>query len=974
MKDFIGINVRSSDDFSYIRKFDFVREYHEWSDDAGFDQDGSPNCPQNLLSFSPSNSEAAIIDLDSFYARLKDRVSPCMKWLAPEMRGLKWYDPAMQEQKPLCGDIGAINQELPEAYIDYTKWVSVFAARYGKNNVCAMPDNPYCAMINHRVIDKDILGAGKSGLGDLGYIELGNEPDKWWYDNEFRNKPNALWQMMPGQYAALLHAAYDGAGKSPAFRVSDDSSSFLGIKNIDPGIKVAMAGISDFRGRYLTEMLEKACELRAANPGAVRKIPFDILNIHHYVSNNPNIGAAYIDNDALWNTYDYFGFGTSGMSPEQARLKERYERFIERLFSGISGDDIRDELAQKDFWISEFGYDTNNGSALKAKLPQNSQSYFTTQAQWLARSYLELSTVQYQYKEHTIVLDKAAAFDLRDAADYGEGDQYSPGGSLYSHSGLLTRDFKPKRAWYYVQTLKNVLGETKFTKDLNAGGLIHFSNGGLPPRIYYYKGAGDLRILAVWSPSSAKVAGRQLTLPVDTLLAGINEPDLTGIGAYTIVRMQDNAESGIRKGFDVKNGRIVLDSTTLAVSETPLFLLLGQKKDDPVVSSPVTGTPQATTCCNAALLQWDTDGDPQGTWKIFYAPKNSLPNYAACQDYKNVDLLASGSVHTYTCDLQADRKRLLIEGLKPNTAYVVFMVFVNSGGIPAREPTVVCLATNNDPPCVINPCLGVESDGSCAYMTDDRCRLAFENSGPAFNGSCQDDLQGCVSGNPAAVTGCNTYTAGGCGKPVLFPENQLWSYCNKPEVAVVFKNAVRLDAIRFYHHSGIDPVDIYYSSCESPDEKKLLTRYMPTDCNHWVTLFNNLPVEPVKKLYFRKVCSYGKSRAPNVKIGKLHFCGEELTDCGKKPDDKASTREQATDFQTFPNPTTGPLRIIWNEPGYDRLTVLDSGGIQLVQKIIPPNETSFEVDLGGFSAGMYTLRLEGEEKRPLYRKVILMKK
>ncbi len=973
MKNFIGINTRSSDDLAYIRKFDFVREYHEWSDDTGFDQDGIPNCPQNLLSFSPSNSEAAVIDLDDFYRQLSGRVSPVMKWLAPEMRGLKWYDPTLQEQKPLCGNIGSLNQDLPESYIDYTSWVSVFTARYGGNDVCATPGNPYCNLINGRVIDKDILGASRSGLANLQYIELGNEPDKWWYDSEFRNKPNALWQMMPGQYAALLDAAYDGAGKSPAFNISDSDPSFLGIKNIDPDVQVAMGGISDFRGRYLIEMMEKAYDLRASNPNAVKKIPFDILNLHHYVSNNPNIGAAYINNNALWNTYDYYGLNANGISPEQGQLKQRYERFFERLFSGISSSDIKNELAEKDFWLTEFGYDTNNGSAVKAKLAQNNQSYFTTQAQWLVRSYLELSAVEYQYNGTKITLDKVAAFDLRDSGDYGEGDQYSPGGWLYSHCGLLTRDFKPKRSWYYVQTLKNVLGETRFTKDLNPDGLIQFDNGGVPPRIFYYKGDAGQRILTIWSPTSAKVEGRQLTLPVAGMLAAINEPDLTGIDSYTLIRMQDNAETGAKKGYDVTNGKISLDAATSTVSETPVFVLLGEKTDDPNVISPMTGTPQVTAFCNGALLQWDTDADPDGSWKIFYAQKNSLPNYADCGEYKNIDLLGSGFVHTYTCDLRADRKRLLIEGLKANTQYVAFMVFTNAEGISAREPDVVCFSTNTNPPCVINPCLQITSGGDCGFMTDDICKLVIENAGAAYNGSCQGTAQTCVSGNPVTMIGCGTYESGGCNKATLFPADQLWSLCNKPEAIIEFDNAVRLDAIRFYHHSGIDPIDIYYASCEHPDEEKLLTTFHPTDCNNWVTIFNNLPAKPVKKLYFRKIFAYGKARTPSVKIGKLHFCGEELPDCGQKPDQKVFLREENDGFQAFPNPTTGRLRIMWDETGYSELSVFDSGGVLLIMQVLPDNGRITEIDLSRLSAGMYFVRLTGEEKKPLQRKVVLKK-
>lgn len=884
MRDFIGINTRASDDIGFIQKFGFVREYHEWSDDAGFDTDGIPNCPQNLLSFRPSNNEATLINYDDFYAQLSGRVSPSMKWLAPEMRGLQGYNPVIQEQKPICGNISAAEQENAASYFDYTKWVSIMVARYGASDVCADPQNPLCDLLKNAVIDGDATGEGVSGLNNLKYIEPGNEPDKWWFDSDLRNTPNALWQMMPQQYAALLHAVYDGGGKSKTFSLSPAGTTYLGVKNIDDQIKVAMGGLSDFRGRYIIEMLEKAYALRAPDPGIEKKLPFDILNIHHYTGTNPNTGAAYINNNALWNTYDYYGLttGGSGLSPEQCQLKKRYERFLERLFMEIPNPAIKNELTQIDFWLSEFGYDTNNNSEIKAKLTQNGQSYFTTQAQWLVRAFLELSAVEYDYAGQKIVLDKAAAYDLRDHAPHTESSDFSTGGWLFSHCGLLTKDFKPKRAWYYVQNLKNALGDTKFTKDLNPAGDIQFDNGGAAPRIFYYKGAGNTRMLAIWSPTSAKVTDRHLTLPVADLIAKIGEPGFDNIESYTVIRMQDHSENGFRQGFEVADGQLIFNSGTMTISETPGFVLLGQNISDPIVQCPMTGTPSATAYCDGAFFEWDADASPGSHWKVFYAEKNKLPYYADCQGYKNTDLLGNGFVRTYSHDLQGDRKRLLIEGLKPNTNYVAFFVYVSPEGIAAQEPCVICFSTNNNPPPVLNPCCKLEATGKYNPAKDDFCKLAVENSGAALNIVCSSSAGDYISGNPQAVITCNTYdAASGCGASYLYPESQLWTSCNLPEVAVTFENALRLDAIKWYHRSGISHVDIYYATCENPGEKVYLSTFRPVNCNRWVTLFDNLPAKPVKKLFFQKVAAKGKTTQAKVSIGKLHFYGDEVTDCGK---------------------------------------------------------------------------------------------
>jgi len=349
----------------------------------------------------------------------------------------------LQEQKPICKSAISQDQNAPETYLDYTKWVSLFAMRYGNRPVCNDPVlADYCHLLNNTVADGDVLGAGKSGMGFLKYLEMGNEPDKWWYDDALRNTPEAVYQMMPTQYAALLHAAYDGGGSAANFRVADNSAHFLGVKNIDSSIQVVMGGLSDFRGRYLTELLNAAYALRKEQSNLPKKIPFDVLNLHHYCSNVSDLGAAYIDNPAIWDTYDYFGLNTRGLSPEQCKLKERYQRFFEKLLDGVTEPAIKAELTAPamEYWLTEFGYDSNNNSPIKAQLSSGLQSYFTTQAQWLVRAYMELSAVEYQYGTHTLVLNKVASFDLRDDAPYGEGFQWSPGGSLFTHCGLVTRN------------------------------------------------------------------------------------------------------------------------------------------------------------------------------------------------------------------------------------------------------------------------------------------------------------------------------------------------------------------------------------------------------------------------------------------------------------------------------------------------------------------------------------------------------
>lgn len=990
MKDFIGINARASDDLTLLQKFDFIREYHEWSDDTGYDEDGIPNCPENLLRYNPSNSRAGVINYDAFYQTLSGKVSPCLKGLAPEMIGLMDYDAKLQEQKPICSSNGAVDQDKAETYFDFSKWASLFSMRYGAVSVCDSPQHAdFCKLLNNSVVDGDVLGAGKTGFGFLKYLEMGNEPDKWWYDDATRNTPQALYQMLPEQYAAQLHAAYDGGGKSASFKLTPSSTHFLGVKNIDPGIKVVMGGLSDFRGRYLINLLESAYALRAPDSNLVRKIPFDVLNLHHYCSNVADLGAAYIDNPAIWDTYDYFGLNSKGLSPEQSKLKERYTRFFEKLLNSITQEEIKAELLRPEieFWLSEFGYDTNNNSPIKAQLSTGSQSYFTTQAQWLTRAFLELSAVEYQSGMRTLVLNKVAAFDLRDGAEYGEGFQWSPGGGLFTHSGLVSRNFQPKRAWYYVQTLKNVLGNTRFTKDLNANNTIQFDNGGTAPRIYYYKGNEGQHILAIWSPTSTKVVNRLLTLPVATLLARIGEPDLKEINTYSIVQMADNAESGFKKGFSVNGGQLKFNTGSAMISETPIFVVLNENSSDVIPECPLVTMPTVTNYCNGALLTWNPTQVPAGHWNVYYAQKNNLPGNSNCQTYTTTDLLGNGYVQTYLTNLSSIQNRLLIEGLKANTQYVVFLSFVNAQGIAARTPCVVCLTTNTQTPCVFNPCLTVSTNGPCDSYTDDFCKLAIENRGITTNSNCPEAPgTACIGGNPAAFIQCATYNASeGCGQAFLYPSSQLWSTCTKPEVVVTFEKPVLLNAIRFYHQSGSDPIEIGYSTCSKPDDKIPLSTFQPNNCNNWVSLVKNMPMDPVKRIYFQKKVPLGKAGAPDVKIGKLHFCGSYASDCDGimlkedylnpvsmdrslvvAPDSKASVQ-----MQVFPNPAENRVQIQWSPAVFEGLQIFDLQGRLMDQYFIQAGQQEQIVSLLQMPPGVYLVRLSGQNQTPMQRLLLV---
>src|SRR5690606_30448325 len=139
------------------------------------------------------------------------------------------------------------------------------AARYGKSKVAP---------------EKLNSDDGFSGLDLLEYIEVWNEPDKDW------EGPDA--EFSPEEYAAMLSICYDR------------------IKEADPDMKVAMAGLTTLGLDYIKRM--KAW-FESNRPD--KKFAADVVNVHVYAFNNK----------IEWGkTWPLFG---PAETPEDANLKQR---------------------------------------------------------------------------------------------------------------------------------------------------------------------------------------------------------------------------------------------------------------------------------------------------------------------------------------------------------------------------------------------------------------------------------------------------------------------------------------------------------------------------------------------------------------------------------------------------------------------------------------------------------------------------
>lgn len=139
------------------------------------------------------------------------------------------------------------------------------------------------------------------------------------------------------------------------------------------------------------------------------------------------------------------------------------------------------ELAGKELWITEFGYDAASPQALKSADPKWVSSTELQQAQWLVRSFLLF-----------------AARDVQRAYVYFFDD--ADGKSFHGASGL-TRKGTPKPAFWAVRHLFGALGGYRFARVVAQEA----------DAVYAYEFADDAGAIAwaVWSPTSGRPAAER---------------------------------------------------------------------------------------------------------------------------------------------------------------------------------------------------------------------------------------------------------------------------------------------------------------------------------------------------------------------------------------------------------------------------------------------------------------------------------
>jgi hypothetical protein len=388
-----------------IKSFGGFRHYLDW-------QKVEPK--RGSFTFNPTNNGGW--NLDVIYQRCKQDnidVLVCLKgcpdWL------LETYPPNLRDGENIPMPFGA-KRDDPASYIEQAKMAFQFAARYGSNKNI----NPALVTVDGKPRwTADPVNVPKIGLGYIKYIECDNERDKWWKGDKAHQTPE--------EYAANLSAFYDGdkgrLGKN------------IGVKNADPNIKVVMAGLAKPDPDYVLAMINWCRVHRGYKTDGSVNLCFDVINYHYYSSN------------AKPNSTD---LGTEGVAPELSQTAELADTFV-RL----------GKQYHLPVWVTESGYDINQGSPQKA-IPIGNKPTLVTQADWIIRTSLLY-----------------ARYGVSKVFYYELFDDNSTNSTQYETCGLADKEPLQRRpAANYIYQVKQLLGGFNYKGTINNFPLVDVYRNG----------------------------------------------------------------------------------------------------------------------------------------------------------------------------------------------------------------------------------------------------------------------------------------------------------------------------------------------------------------------------------------------------------------------------------------------------------------------------------------------------------------
>ncbi len=419
---------------------------------------------------------------DTIYKRFKEEgtdVLACIKTLPPWMIATWPSNQQSWDNNPVRY---GKNYSDPLSYIEMAKVAFQYAARYGNN-----PDLD-TALVSVYSVPKwpaDPVNVRKTGMNLVKYIECDNERDKWW---KGRNG-----YLTGREYAANLSAFYDGH--------KNTMGPGAGVKNADSNLQVVMTGTASVNTDYIKGMIDWCKEFRGYKSDGTIDLCWDIINFNFYCNDQGTSQS---------------GSSTRGAAPEVSNITQVVQNFLQ--VSHQYANDIP-------VWITESGYDVNQGSPLKA-IPIGNKTALQTQADWILRSSLVYSRE-----------------GLKKAFFYQVYDANANAGYKFSSSGLINKDTTRKPAADFLFQTNKLFGDYTFSQTINNS-----------PIADMYTRQNDT-MYAVWMPTeNDSTANYTLSLP-----------NAQSVMIYTPVAGQ--SEMSVQQ-LPVLNGEI-----TIMATETPIFIV-----------------------------------------------------------------------------------------------------------------------------------------------------------------------------------------------------------------------------------------------------------------------------------------------------------------------------------------------------------------------------------------------------------------
>ena len=425
---------------------------------------------------------------DQMYKGLKQNnidVVPCFKNL-PNWFLQKYYPVGMQDAENVPAPYGS-NLLDPNSYILQAKAAFQFVARYGSTAVNKSLLSGVATGVLYPGDPNSPVRTVETGLNLIKYIECENERDKWW-------KGRQAYQT-GFEYAANLSAFYDGN--------KNTMGAGVGVKNADPNIKVVIGGVASTSTDYMRAIIDWCKEYRGYKADGSVNLCFDVINYHSYANNAGSSQG---------------GSSTAGAAPELAGA--------DVSAAGFS------EVARQynvEAWITETGYDLNQGSPLHA-MAIGSKTAEQVEADWSIR---------------TALLN--ARNGINRTYFYQMYDYAPTSGGMFNSSGLLNEAQFNNGAWsrklaadFSMQT-QNLLGSYSYKETISSD-----------PTVDRYQ-LNDTSIYALAIPDQVgRTANYTLTLATDSATI------------YTMVKGSDYMQM---QKVKVVNGQL-----QVMVTETPIFV------------------------------------------------------------------------------------------------------------------------------------------------------------------------------------------------------------------------------------------------------------------------------------------------------------------------------------------------------------------------------------------------------------------